>query len=318
MDLKEGVMGSVLSKMSELLKEEHDLPHRAKEVLKYLVVIDDLWNEDDWHSISSSLPNNDCASRVITTTRVNDIAMLCCSGCDESIYEVHYLGYQNSRELFYKHYFHHADSWPEAPGDIFLFAILKMCSGTPSAIKRIASLLITKVTPKKQWQEMMYSVYFSWKQTPRSLGSEAENIAGFKLFREIISIIYDDLPGALKDCLLYLAVHAKNQIIHKTSMGRKWIAEGFISENVRHGREEVASRYFDELINRNFIRLSEYDNYSREEKYEVNQMVLYVLRQISNEEKIAAVLSDVGIFFKGICSLFPFVSAMFFWFRTFN
>lgn len=36
MDLKEGVMGSVLSKMSELLKEEHDLPHRAKEVLKYV------------------------------------------------------------------------------------------------------------------------------------------------------------------------------------------------------------------------------------------------------------------------------------------
>ncbi|KAF7076882.1 hypothetical protein CFC21_081484 [Triticum aestivum] len=262
---------------------------------RYLVAIDDLWNEDDWQIISSSLTNNDYGSRVITTTRVNDIAKLCCSGCDESIYEVHYLGYEYSRVLFFKHYFRHVASWPNAPGDIFLFGILKMCSGTPSAIISIASLLTTKVTPTKPWQEMMYSVYFSWKQTPHSLGSESENITGFELFREIISLIYAHLPCALKDCLLYMAVHARNQIIHRTTMVRKWIAEGFISENVRHSREEVASGYFDELINRNFIRLSEYDNYSREEMYEVNQMVLYALRQISEKKKFATVLSDVGI-----------------------
>nr|UBY07441.1 NBS-LRR disease resistance protein [Dasypyrum villosum] len=262
---------------------------------RYLIVIDDLWNEDDWHSISSSLPNNGYGSRVITTTRVNDIAKLCCSGCDELIYEVHYLGYEKSRKLFIEHYNRHGVSWDTEPGDFFLFVILKMCSGTPSAIISIASLLATKVTPTKPSKEMMYSVYFSWKQKPHSLGSESENIAGDELFREIISRIYAHLPSTLKDCLLYLAVHAKNQIIHRTTMVRKWIAEGFISEKVRQSQEEVASGYFDELINRNFIRLSEYDNYSREEMYEVNKMVLHALRQISKKEKFATVLSDVGI-----------------------
>ncbi|XBH59772.1 hypothetical protein VPH35_114461 [Triticum aestivum] len=260
---------------------------------RYLIVIDDLWNEDDLHSISSSLPSNDKGSRVITTTRVNGIANLCCSGGNESMYEVQCLGYQNSRELFLKHYFRHG-SWPDADTDIF-DDIIRMCSGTPSAIISIASLLATKVTAQKPWQEMMNYLHCSSKQMPSSLGFKSENIPGFEDLRDILSLIYAHLPSPLKDCLLYLAVHAKNQIIHRTTMVRKWISEGFISENARHSREEVASGYFDELISRSFIRLSEYDNYSREEMYEVNSMVLYVLRQISDKEHFATILSGVGI-----------------------
>lgn len=278
--------------------DESCLISEIKEFLqdkRYLVVIDDLWYEEDWHSISRCLPNNDYGSRVISTTRGNDIANLCCSGCDEWIYEIQHLGYLDSKKLFLKHFLSCEVSCSNARTDLF-HEILKMCGGTASVIVSVASLLATKVTATKPWQEMINSAYSAWKQMAISLPSGSENItSGFQDLRDILSLTCIHLPGTLKDCLLYLAVHAKNQRIHRTTMLRKWIAEELISEYMRRGHEEVAGWHFDQLIERNFIQLAEYGNYVGEEIYEVNSMMLYVLRQISDRENFVTVLSDVGI-----------------------
>lgn len=275
-------------------KDESQLLTHIGEFLqdkRYLVVIDDLWNEEDWPSISRSLPSNGHGSRVITTTRFNNVAKVCCSGSDKTIHQIQRLGYPDSKRLFLKQFFGSDDvSCHNAPMDVFV-GILKMCGGTPSAIISIALFLATEVTATKSWQEMMNSVHSAWNETP-TMHEMHENISGFEDLRRILSIAYLHLPSTLMNCLLYLAIYSKDQMIHRTTMVRKWITEGFISGYVRCSHEEVANRYFDELIDRNFIQVVKCVG---EEIYLVNNMMIYILRLISQQEQFASVLSDTGI-----------------------
>jgi disease resistance protein RPM1 len=248
-------------------------------------VIDDLWNEDDWHSISGSLPHNNFGSRVLTITRFNDIANLCCSGCEESTYEVQHLGWQDSRELFFKELVGHDQvNYPNAPVDVF-DDMLKMCGGTPATIISVALLLAAKATAAKSWHEMMNSIHSAWEKNSSSMFRFAD-------WRDMLSLTYEHLSSTRKNCLLYLAVQAKNEMIHRTTTVRKWIAEGFIPEYVGCSREEVASRYFDELIGRNFIQLAEHGNFLGEEIYEANYMLINALRMMSHREDLATIWHD--------------------------
>lgn len=106
----------------------------------------------------------------------------------------------------------------------------------------------------------------------------------------IMSYYYLVLPNNLRTCLLYLAASAKNQRIQRDNLLRKWIAEGFIPEDKECSREEVASRYFDELIDRNVIQPVKYGNCLGKETYEITYMMLYTLRKISQQENFATFL----------------------------
>ncbi|KAM0904733.1 hypothetical protein ACQ4PT_017824 [Festuca glaucescens] len=346
-------MGSVLSKLGQLVKEEYNLPAEAKQELNSLArylrrlqachcsmkepppeqlqavqggwvsqsrdlfydadnFVDSLlvcskrsakpdgfkrfFNKTRDDSSSSSLSHQIVGIEQIKVSAMDLLGQFIrYCGFEESIYEIQRLGYQDSKELFLKQFFGGEDSCPNGTTDVF-DEILKMCGGTPSAIKSIASLLASKVTVTNPWQEMMNSIYSACKKTHTSLHSGSENIPGFEDLRYIVLLTYLHLPSTLKDCLLYIVVHAKNRMIHRTTIVRKWFAEGFISEYVaRCGREEAARQYFEEFINRNFIKLVEYGNYLGEEIYEVNFIVLNVLRLLSHQDNFATFLSEGDI-----------------------
>ncbi|KAI7989381.1 Disease resistance protein RPM1 [Camellia lanceoleosa] len=49
---------------------------------RYVVVFDDVWNVNAWEAIKHVLPDNNCGSRVILTTRFAHIASTCCKETD--------------------------------------------------------------------------------------------------------------------------------------------------------------------------------------------------------------------------------------------
>jgi hypothetical protein len=73
---------------------------------RYLIVIDDLWDEEAWKIINSALIDND--SKVILTTRNMDVAKV--STADGRMYEVDPLSDEDAKVLLCKRVFNEEDS----------------------------------------------------------------------------------------------------------------------------------------------------------------------------------------------------------------
>ncbi|VAH00680.1 unnamed protein product [Triticum turgidum subsp. durum] len=140
-----------------------DKLHEFLENKRYLVIIDDIWDEKLWEGINFAFSNkNNLGSRLITTTRNFDVSKSCCLSADDSIYKMKPLCTDESRRLFHKRIFPDASGCPSEFQQVSE-DILKKCGGVPLAIITIASALASgqEVKPKR----MGYSAPVPWLWT---------------------------------------------------------------------------------------------------------------------------------------------------------
>ncbi|KAJ1266093.1 hypothetical protein BS78_08G124800 [Paspalum vaginatum] len=229
----------------------HILDHQQKAIdalrqyladKRYLFVIDDLWNIQAWDIIKCVFIENNKSSRVITTTRIQDVATACCLHCHGQVYMMQPLDEHDSRRLFLKTVFDSEEDCPEQYR-VITEEILHKCKRAPLAITRIAALLASQGLDLEKWEKIQ-----------NSLSSELEKNPALEWMRHVPSLSYKDLSHELKTCLLYLVTYPEDYPIKKVDLVRRWIAEGFVSETHGLDLEEVAESYIDALINRSMIQ----------------------------------------------------------------
>ncbi|XP_006647196.1 disease resistance protein RGA5-like isoform X3 [Oryza brachyantha] len=245
---------------------------------RYLIVIDDIWEKPAWECIECALIENDCESRIITTSRVLDAATPSSSEVDHTIYKLQPLSYDNSKKLFYKRIFCCEDGCPSELKDISE-KTLRKCDGVPLAIITIGSLLATRPQNINQWDRVH-----------NLIGSGLEKSHHVEDMRHILSISYYDLPADLRACFLYLTIYPEDYNIQRDQLIRRWISEGFIlGENV-DALYEQGGNYFSELINRSMIQPAYIDSHGRVHACRVHDMVLDLITSLSNETNFLTVL----------------------------
>lgn len=79
---------------------------------RYLIIIDDIWDQNVWTILKVALIENNCGSRIITTTRKVGVAESCCSYVNGRVYDLAPLSDDDSKKLFYKRIFHCEDECP--------------------------------------------------------------------------------------------------------------------------------------------------------------------------------------------------------------
>ncbi|CAL4991425.1 unnamed protein product [Urochloa decumbens] len=262
-------------------ESERDLIIRIKGCLqqkRYLIVLDDVWSAETWEIIKAALPLNSFGSRVITTTRINNVAESSCSHWNDLIYNIKTLNAKDSRRLFHNRVFGSAGSCPPDLLDVS-DKILKKCSGLPLAISTMSGLLANKPRMRLIWE----GVYNSMSATPQSTEG----------MKNIFLLCYDDLPHHLKMCLLYLSIFPEDYVINRARIVRSWIAEEFISGDHMKDQEEVGEGYFNELINRHMIQPVHGSYDGRLEAYRIHGMMLDLMKSKSIEENVVT-LFDSG------------------------
>nr|UBY07247.1 NBS-LRR disease resistance protein [Dasypyrum villosum] len=210
---------------SSHIREVQDIIDRLREHLKhkrYLIVVDDLWDQSAWNIISCAFPEDGNGSRVIVTTRLGD---------------------QDSRSLFYNRVFRSEDGCPPQFKEVSA-EILKKCGGLPLAIITIASLLASRQARSRS----------EWESIRDSLSAKFATKPTLEEMRSILNLSYMHLPLYLRACFLYLGMYPEDRKISKVDLVRQWVAEGFVSNLHGSSLEDAAKSYFHELINRGMIQ----------------------------------------------------------------
>ncbi|XP_010271762.1 PREDICTED: disease resistance protein RPM1-like isoform X2 [Nelumbo nucifera] len=229
--------------------KETELKLALKEFLKqkrYVIVLDDMWSKFDWDSIRHIFIDCNCKSRIIVTTRSDDIAASC-NNYFVQTYRLQPLCEKESWTLFCKKTFWSVDENNCPPQlEKLSRSIVRKCGGLPLAIVTVGGVLSTKQRTLTEWE--MFD---------RSLGGELQNDDRLRSVMKILSLSYNDLPYHLKSGFLCLSIFPEDESIETMRLIRIWMAEGFIQRRQGKTLEEVGESYLYELVNRSLIQVTE-------------------------------------------------------------
>ncbi|XP_028958536.1 disease resistance protein RPM1-like [Malus domestica] len=231
--------------MQEPVAEHHHHPEeKLRQILekkKYLVVLDNVWSEQDLTRIVNALPKGLSGSKIITTTRDSNIVASWHTSSDDYIHDLsNGLSSKEANKLFCKKAFH--GNWDNCPKELVELAqiIISDCGGLPLAISTFGTFLA--------WQKPRNFV--KWKKFHDSFGSNLQIVS------QAWEPSYRDLPYHLKSCLLYFSMFPEDNSIKRERLIRLWVAEGFVKQGGRATMEEVADGYLNQLIGRKLVDVS--------------------------------------------------------------
>ncbi|GMP78499.1 hypothetical protein CsSME_00034415 [Camellia sinensis var. sinensis] len=247
---------------------------------RYVIVFDDVWKTDFWGSIRHALPKNSEGSRVIITTRSDQVATFCKETSVDHVHELEALSEEKAWELFCKKAFQ-LDYEGHCPPELeeVSHAIVRKCQGLPLAIATIGGLLSTKNKGVSEWQKFYGSI-----------NSELERNPDLKSISKILLSSYNDLPHHLKSCFLYFGIMPEDYSIKAGRLIRLWIAEGFVEEQNGKTLEEVAEEYLIELIRRHLVLVSKTKFDGRVGQCQVHDVVREIILSISKEFSLCQIL----------------------------
>ncbi|KAL6329378.1 hypothetical protein AAG906_017688 [Vitis piasezkii] len=232
-------INSSTSKTTDLNLLQVQLKERIN-MKKFLLVLDDVWNEDscDWDTLRTPLIVGAKGSKIIVTTRSTKVASAM------RAVHTHCLGGLSSKDgwsLFKKLAFENGDSSGHPQLEAIGEKIVHKCQGLPLAIKAMGSLLHSKVEAR-EWDDVLNSELWD-------LPTDAVLPA--------LRLSYYYLPSHLKRCFSYCSIFPKDYEFKKEKLVLLWVAEGLLEQSKSKKRlEEVGNLYFEELLSKSFFQIS--------------------------------------------------------------
>ncbi|XP_044338199.1 disease resistance protein RGA5 isoform X2 [Triticum aestivum] len=246
---------------------------------EYFVIIDGLWATSVWDVVSRAFPQNGRCSRIITTTEVMEVALACCCFIPEHIFKMEALSDKDSEKIFLQRILVPGNQSPKQFDDV-IPQIVRSCGGLPLAIIIVARILASQPEKLEQWGSAHNSFESIFGVNP--------TMEGF--MGQILNVCFISLPRYLKTCLLYLSTYPEGYLFLKEDLVKQWVAEGFICANEGEDMEEVAKRYFDELVSMGLIQVMDINCNYELFCYSVHQLVLDLITYKSIEENFITVV----------------------------
>ncbi|XP_019170715.1 PREDICTED: putative late blight resistance protein homolog R1B-17 [Ipomoea nil] len=212
--------------------------------MRYLIVLDNLWNNQALYDIRRCLPNDTNGSCiVITTTHFT-------GGTYGYLSYVHNMTLLNSEEswaLFCNNPFLKLKNHMEPTKfQEIRSQVVKICEGLPHSILVVAKRLSKCDNIRQEWKKVEKEI----------------ELLGV-LDRRALTHTYKQLPQHLKVCFLYFGVFPKRSAIKVKQLIRLWIAEGFVNPLEGKELENQAYEYLQEFIDRSLILIDNWSFYRK-------------------------------------------------------
>ncbi|PHU03908.1 hypothetical protein BC332_29159 [Capsicum chinense] len=219
------------------LKDDNNLNQlqvKLKESLKgkrFLVVLDDLWNDDcdEWDDLKNLFVQGAMGSKILVTTRKEDVALMMGNGA----INVETLSDEVSWDLFKQHSLKNRDPEEHPELEEVGKRIADKCKGLPLALKALAGILCRK-SEVYEWKNVLRSEI--WELPRRKNGILPE-----------LMLSYNDLPAHLKQCFAFCAIYPKDYKFCKEQVIHLWIANGLVQQL------HSGNQYFNELRSRSLF-----------------------------------------------------------------
>ncbi|TYI91666.1 hypothetical protein E1A91_D02G009200v1 [Gossypium mustelinum] len=222
-----------LNALTAKLKGKIEQAKRGNEQIKYLLVLDDVWNAEQWDELMECLEgvNKNRGNKVIVTTRIEDVAL-----------KVETLPNQRHQPGKLKD----EDCWsiikekacgdsPISPSLVLIGKeIAKQCQGLPLAAKVIGGTMRKIERNRAAWLKIQKSDVWD------SVNS-------------VLRLSFDHLSSpCLKKCFAYCAMFPKDFFFRKEQLIQLWMAEGFLGGSKE--MMDTGNRYFHELLSNSLFQ----------------------------------------------------------------
>ncbi|KAL0907623.1 hypothetical protein M5K25_022042 [Dendrobium thyrsiflorum] len=275
---KEIVKSIIKSSIDEDNNNLNDLHCILKEALfdkKFLLILDDVWNErpDMWETLLAPFYGIGMG-KIIVTTRSMSVARIMQT---VSPLKLECLHEENSWLLFQRHAFYGWEPDQQLNFEQIGRGIIKKCGGLPLALKAIGGFLRYEFK-EHIWRDVLNNNLWELEETKN-------------LILPALRISYNYLPAHLKPCFVYASLCPKDYSFSKLEMTGMWIAQGYIQLAGRKGLlEDLAFEYFEDLVRRSLFECSKFRRLLRgkerkfEESFSLHDMMRDLAQSITKND----------------------------------
>ncbi|KAB2039442.1 hypothetical protein ES319_D02G009600v1 [Gossypium barbadense] len=222
-----------LNALTAKLKGKIEQAKRGNEQIKYLLVLDDVWNVEQWDELMWYLEgvNKNRGNKVIVTTRIEDVALK----VETLPNQRHQPGKLKDEECWSIIKEKACGDSPISPSLVLIGEeIAKQCHGMPLAAKVIGGTMRKIERSRGAWLKIQKSDV--WDSV-----------------YSVLRLSFDHLSSpCLKKCFAYCAMFPKDFCFRKEQLIQLWMAEGFLGASKE--MMDTGNRYFHELLSNSLFQ----------------------------------------------------------------
>ncbi|XP_020691537.1 putative disease resistance protein RGA3 [Dendrobium catenatum] len=254
---------------------------------KFLLVLDDIWEEDEekdkskWEDVLAPLASGGFGSKILVTTRTDSVALMFAKVIKKKkeIVKLEGLEEDECLQLLNSHAFDGVEN-PDDHKRLRAIAgeIVKKLSGSPLAAKVIGGVLNSLDLDERRWRTVLES-----------------NLLGQNSIDSILRLSYVVLSNPLKSCFAFCGMFAHDHEFDKDDLIRMWIALGFIKPflDQEESMEDIGGRYFDVLVKKSFFE--KFDKVYENSSYYKMHDLLHELAQLVSIQECLRVKDSIKL-----------------------
>ncbi|RVW63144.1 putative disease resistance protein RGA4 [Vitis vinifera] len=209
------ILNSVTNSQSSDSQDLHQIQENLRKKLKgkkFLIVLDDLWNDDyfELDRLCSPFWVGAQGSKILVTTRNNDVANKMRG--HKNLHELKQLPYDDCLKIFQTQAFEHMNIDEHPNLESIGRRIVDKCGGSPLAARALGGLLHSELRGC-EWERELYSKVWDF------IDKECDIIP-------VLRLSYNHLSSHLKRCFTYCAIFPQDYEFTKQGLIFMWMAEG--------------------------------------------------------------------------------------------